>query len=227
MNFSAIKSKLKNKRTLSIIIGIVIVCVVVSLSLTSTRKEKKSYISSFDDPKAIPSLSTFDVNTLISDSGVTRYRIKAKEWRVYDKADEPYWYFPQGIFVEKFDSLFETESFILSDTATFYNKKQLWRLRGNVRIENTQDEKFFTEELYWSQQKKSIYSDSAIHIERTDRIIEGMGFTSNEAMTRYKIRHTTGIFPIEQQKSASGENKDQSKAAQKRSNNAQKYAPGK
>lgn len=63
-----------------------------------------------------------------------------------------------------------------------------------------QDERFFTEEIYWNQQKKSIYSDSAIHIERSDRIIEGVGFISNEAMTQYTIRHTTGIFPINQDK---------------------------
>lgn len=193
--------------------------------LSSCKKEKKAIIGSFSDPKEVPSLSTFDVNTLISDSGVTRYRIQAKEWRVFDKADEPYWYFPQGIFVEKFDSSFNTESFILSDTAIFYNKLQLWKLRGDVRIENMQDERFFTEEIYWNQQKRSIYSDSAIHIERADRIIEGVGFVSNEAMTQYTIRHTTGIFPINQYKN--DEKGNRSSTSRSPRNNAKKYAPHK
>ena len=44
--------------------------------------------------------------------------------------------------------------------------------------------------------KREIYSDSFIHIETPDEVIEGYGFTSNEQMTRYKIRRTSGIFPI-------------------------------
>lgn len=205
----------------------IMLIVMASVSiLTSCQKEKKAIIESFGDPKDVPSLSTFDVNTLISDSGVTRYRIQAKEWRVFDKADEPYWFFPQGIFVEKFDSNFATESFILSDTAIFFNKLQLWRLRGDVRIENMQNERFFTEEIYWNQQKKSIYSDSAIHIERSDRIIEGVGFISNEAMTQYTIRHTTGIFPINQDKSDEKKSK-RTDTPRSRENNAKKYTPKK
>lgn len=205
---------------------LILAVMILGSVFTSCKKEKKAIIDSFSDPKDVPSLSTFDVNTLISDSGVTRYRIQAKEWRVFDKADEPYWYFPQGIFVEKFDSGFNTESFILSDTAIFYNKLQLWRLRGDVRIENMQDERFFTEEIYWNQQKKSIYSDSAIHIERSDRIIEGIGFVSNEAMTQYTIRHTTGIFPINQNRNEE-ESSHKNSPSRNPKNNAQKYAPKK
>ena len=201
----------------------VIACMASSIALTSCRSDNRSFIPGFDDATSVPSLSTFDVNTLISDSGVTRYRIKAKEWRVYDKADEPYWIFPQGIFVEKFDEEFNTESYIISDTATFFNKKQLWRLRGNVHIENMQDERFFTEEIFWDQQKKSIYSDSAIHIERVDRIIEGVGFESNEEMTRYTIRNTTGIFPVE--RNAEEDSGNKSGSEKRRDNNAKKYAP--
>ena len=40
-----------------------------------------------------------------------------------------------------------------------------------------------------------MYSDSFIHIERSDRIIEGYGFESNEQMTDYVIRRPSGIFP--------------------------------
>ena len=89
-----------------------------------------------------------------------------------------------------------------------------------------QDERFFTEEIYWNQQKKSIYSDSAIHIERSDRIIEGIGFVSNEAMTQYTIRHTTGIFPINQNRNEE-ESSPKNSPSRNPKNNAQKYAPKK
>lgn len=44
-----------------------------------------------------------------------------------------------------------------------------------------------------------MYSDSFIHIVRTDRIIEGYGFESNQNMTRYTVRRPTAILPVEQQ----------------------------
>ena len=36
------------------------------------------------------------------------------------------------------------------------------------------------------------------HIEKTDRIIEGYGFVSNDRMTTYTLDSVSGIFPMEQ-----------------------------
>ena len=159
-------------------------------------RSKNEVVKGFDDAAEVPTLRTLDVMTLISDSGVTRYRIKAPEWLIFENAKEPYWYFPQGLHVEKFDSVFATEALIQGDTATYFKNKQLWRLDKNVRIENMKEETFLTSQIFWDQRKREIYSDSFIHIETPDEVIEGYGFTSNEQMTRYKIRRTSGIFPI-------------------------------
>ena len=162
---------------------------------------------------------------MISDSGITRYRIKAKEWLMFENAKEPYWLFPQGIYVEKFDENFHVDAFIMGDSAIFYKYKQLWELRGNVKMANLQDERFFTELLFWDQKKREIYSDSAIHIEKVDRIIEGIGFVSNEPMTQYTIRRTTGIFPM---KSPAEEQRGESDSLKNvRDTNARRYAPQK
>ena len=88
-----------------------------------------------------------------------------------------------------------------------------------------QDERFLTELLFWDQKKREIYSDSAIHIEKVDRIIEGIGFVSNEPMTQYTIRRTTGIFPM---KSPAEEQRGESDSLKNvRDTNARRYAPQK
>ena len=90
---------------------------------------------------------------------------------------------------------------------------------------NLQDERFFTELLFWDKKKREIYSDSAIHIEKVDRIIEGIGFVSNEPMTQYTIRRTTGIFPM---KSPAEEQRGESDSLKNvRDTNARRYAPQK
>ena len=45
------------------------------------------------DPETMPSMNTDSVTTLISDSGITRYKLEADNWQVFDKAKEPCWYF--------------------------------------------------------------------------------------------------------------------------------------
>lgn len=176
----------------------IVSCTVLPCVVTACSRPKNEVVKGFVDESAVPTLRSHDVITLISDSGVTKYRISTKEWLIYDNAQEPYWLFPQGVYVEKFDSVFETEASIVSDTATYLKNKMLWRLDKNVRLENLNGEVFRTEQVFWNQRDRTIYSDSFIHIERDDEVIEGFGFTSNEQMTQYTIRRPTGVFPIPQ-----------------------------
>lgn len=159
--------------------------------------EKKEMISAFSDPNEVCTVFSKDVSTIISDSGITRYRVVAPEWYMYEQADTPRWYFPKGLYLENFDENLNVTAFLEGDTAIFYKAQRLWVLRGDVKMANVNDERFFTERLSWSQDAKKIYSDTLIHIERGDRIIEGLGFESNQSMTAYKILRTTGIFPVE------------------------------
>jgi LPS export ABC transporter protein LptC len=150
------------------------------------------------DPEVSYTLRTTDMSSLISDSGVTRFRLQAREVLIFDKASEPYLYCPQGIYIERFDTLFGVEASIRADTAYQWEKKGLAKLRGNVRITNLAGEQFETELLYWDRAGKRFYSDSSIRIKRADRILTGKGFESNEQMTDYRIFQPTGTFIVEE-----------------------------
>jgi LPS export ABC transporter protein LptC len=134
-----------------------------------------------------PVIHTENVMTLISDSGVTRYRIKARIWDIYDKAKEPYWFFPEKIYVERFDSLLAVEGSIEADTAYFYKLKHLWRLAGNVKVLNLEGETFETSELFWDQRAAMIYTDDSVRVQRKDEVVTGIGFRSNQEMTRFSF----------------------------------------
>ena len=148
---------------------------------------------------SVPVMVTRDVSTDISDSGVVRYKIITDEWRVYDRLDPSMWTFEQGIYLEKFNNDLSIEAVIIADTAYYYDKQELWELRGNVHIENEQDEEFDTQLLFWDQKTKRVYSDLYIRIRQQKRIITGIGFTSNQDFTRYTIKNTQGIFPIKEE----------------------------
>lgn len=178
-------------------IGLLIVIAGLVLAVTSCEHHDPRFTTSaVEDRAAIPVLEAHQVTTLISDSGVTRYRISAPQWLVYDKSTPPFWDFPKGILLEQFDQKLKVEASLRADFAYYDTDAQVWRLRGHVRAKNKAGDRFMTEELYWEQPTERIYSDSAIAIQQQKTIIRGIGFDANQNMTQYTIRQTNGVIPI-------------------------------
>ena len=144
-------------------------------------------------------LITDSVSTLISDSGITRYRIEAPQWLVYDRTNPPYQEFPKGIYLEQFDEDLTVKAQLKADYAYYDETAQQWTLRVNVHSLNRKGETFDTPEMHWDQKTHRVYSDTSIHIVREQSIIEGVGFDSNEEMTKYTILNPTGVFPIKEE----------------------------
>ena len=151
---------------------------------------------------SVPVMVTRGVSSYVSDSGVVRYKIITDEWLVFDRLDPSRWTFEKGIYLEKFNNDLVVDATIVADTAYYYDKEELWELRGDVHIENEQDEQFDTQLLFWNQKTRQVYSDLYIRIRQQKRIITGVGFTSNQEFTNYTIKQTQGVFPIREERRA-------------------------
>lgn len=170
----------------------------LAVSCPSCRDDGKVEVARRLDASSMPSMSTVNVSTLISDSGIVQYKIVAPLWNVYDEVDTPYWKFPKGIYLQKYDRDFNVVATVAADTAKFFTAKKLWKLDGNVEMTKVPGELFLTQQLFWDQRRNQIYSDSFIHIETPERMLEGHGFESNDQLTSYRIRRPTGIFPVDE-----------------------------
>ena len=142
------------------------------------------------DAQTLPTVHTTDALTLVSDSGVVRYRVGAKVWDMYSKAAEPYSYFPEGIHVEQFDSLFRADGSIIADTAYYFERKELWRAIGNVVVTRTDGTTFETHELFWNSKApandgNAFYTFQMVKITKPDgSFMYGQnGFRSNQALS--------------------------------------------
>ena len=179
------------------IVTIFLMVTMLLLFVGSCTSSKKETVAVVFNPDSSYIMRTTDVNTLISDSGITRYKLNAKEWLMFSKAKDPFWYFPEGIYIEKFDSLFNAEASVKADTAYYWEKKKLWKLIGNVKILSLENEKFETSEMFWDQGKERIYSSKRVRIEKKDQIIIGKdGFESNQDMTKYSFINSEASFPV-------------------------------
>ena len=186
------------RRTHTKTYGITIATAIVMLFLLSACRDRQPMTGAITNRDSVPVMTTRDVSSYVSDSGVVRYKIITEEWKVFDRLDPSRWSFEQGIYLERFDDSLNIEAIIQADTAYYYDKEELWELRGDVHIENIQDEQFDTQLLFWNQKKKRVYSDQYIRIRQQKRIITGVGFTSNQEFTDYIIKQTQGIFPIKE-----------------------------
>lgn len=182
----------------SMSITIVLGTIVMLLLFPSCDGNKKVLGAAITERDSLPIMATYGVTTLISDSGVTRYRLNTDEWLVYDKKKPSYWSFEKGVYLEQFDSLLNVEASIKADTAYYFDREKLWKLIGHVAVKNLKGERFNTELLYWNQATQKVYSDKFIRIEQPDKIITGHGFDSNQQMTIYEIDSIGGIFYVDE-----------------------------
>lgn len=167
--------------------------ILVLLMLTpSCSKEQPDKIAAIKNRAALPQLQALETTTLISDSGITRYRITTVKCDIYDKTSQPYWNFPKGIHFEKFNKDMKVDADIRSNYARYNVYEQTWELKGKVRAMNLLGELFETEQLFWNQIEEKFYSDSIVKITQKTMIINAKGFESNQSMTKYTFKKTYG-----------------------------------
>lgn len=193
-----LRQQKRHLRSITLSITIAFGAIVMLLLFSSCDGQKKALGKAITERDSLPVMDTRGVVTLISDSGVTRYRINTEEWLMFDKKTPTYWAFEKGIYLEQFDSLFHVDASIQADTAYYYDRERLWKLIGHVDIKNLKGERFNTELLYWNEATQKVYSDKFIRIEQPDKIITGYGFDSNQQMTIYTIHDMGGIFYVDE-----------------------------
>lgn len=167
-------------------------------ALLSCADKQDSGVPEIDDKDSLPYMQAKGVSTLISDSGIIRYKIVAEEWNIYNSTNPPKWTFLKGLFLEKFDSTFHVDWFVQCDTAYCYNQ-DLWELRGRVFIRNQKGTEFSSEELFWNMKEHEMYSNMFMTIREPDDLLQGYNFRSNEQMTNYHIQNIYAETPFNEE----------------------------
>jgi LPS export ABC transporter protein LptC len=156
-------------------------------------------------------MTSYGVNTLISDSGVIKYKIVTERWDVNTVRKPSRWTFEKGIFLEQFDEQFHVEGYINADTAWYYDQQKLWELRGRVHIRNVNGLIFDSEELFWDGIRHEFYSNKFSKVVTPERTMQGTRFRSDEHMMHYEVTNSVGSF---QSEDIEGNNNEQASTGQ-------------
>ena len=171
---------------------------VFQLSLFIACSEAQEHIAPpVYDRDSASMMTTYGVNTLISDSGVIKYRIVTERWDVNMVKNPSRWSFEKGVFFEQFDERFHVEAYIQADTAWYFDQQKLWHLRGRVRIRNINGLLYESEELFWDGNRHEFYSNVFSKVTTPERYMEGTYFLSDEHMSHYTVSNSKGSFERE------------------------------
>ena len=139
-------------------------------------------------------MTTLGVNTLISDSGITKYRIVTERWEVNQNKKPSRWVFDKGLFLDQFVEKIHVQAYIQCDTAYYYDQLRLWELRSRVRILTKNGLRFSSNQLYWDENKHELYSYTFSRLVTPERTLQGSYFRSDERMTHYLVTNSRGSF---------------------------------
>ena len=186
--------------------GRIILAAALVAMLWSCEEAKEHIAPPIYDRDSVSVMTSYGVNTLISDSGVIKYKIVTERWDVNTVKNPSCWTFEKGVFFEQFDEKFHVEAYIQADTAWYYDQKKLWHLRGRVRIRNINGLLYESEELYWDGISHELYSNVFSKVTTPERSMEGTYFLSDERMTHYTVSNSKGSF---QREDMTGEKTDE------------------
>lgn len=201
----------------------VILAAVLTAAVFGSCTEVQEHIApAVNDRDSASMMTTYGVNTLISDSGVIKYRIVTERWDVNTVKTPSRWTFEKGVFFEQFDEKFHVQAYIQSDTAWYFDQQKLWHLRGRVRIRNINGLIYESEELYWDGLKHELYSNVFSKVTTPERSMEGTYFRSDERMRHYTITNSKGSFEREDM---TGESKEEEQKPKTPADTTKQEAP--
>ena len=165
--------------------------------LSSCSKEKVEKINFYADIENSPDIMIENMSSVYKYENKERAFIKAPIAQYFFKdRTNPKMEFPRGLDAVFYNDSLQPISTIHCKYAVYYEKKQLWKLSGDVVVTNPEGSTLRTQELYYDESKQTIYSIKFVEVtDPKGNIIRGKGgFTSNMDFTEYEFKNVDGTI---------------------------------
>ncbi len=141
-----------------------------------------------------------NMSIAMSENGQKSYYFETPLIEGYAMAKDPHKEFRKGIKITMFekDSLQTSSATLVANYAIFYEERQLWEAKGDVKVEQVGGRKLFTSQLFWNQVTHTIYSNVDCKIVQGDQVYHCEGFESDEQMKEWSYRKVKGVTYFEE-----------------------------
>lgn len=105
--------------------------------------------------------------------------------------------FPEGLYLEFYNPVGIMTSTLKANHAFYFKEEDQWRGRGKVEVKNIEkNQQLNTEELFWKETTRKIFTDKFVTIKMENEVIYGTGLDAVQDLSNYTIRKPEGIFEI-------------------------------
>lgn len=153
-------------------------------------------IKAFVSDENLPLVEAENFETMLTDSGVIRYFLKAPRLLKFNLDGKEFVEFPDGMELIQYDANRKVISSLKSDYAKQFVKEQRWEAKNNVIATNLEGDTLKTEHLIWEEKDKQVYTDEFVEIVRADGIYTGIGLTADESLDNWRIKKLKGIVYV-------------------------------
>ena len=153
-------------------------------------------IKAFSMTENLPVLEASNFETLVTDSGIIRYFLKAPKVLRFEMARESYFEFPEGIELIQYNENKEVYSSITANYAKQFERDKKWEVKNNVIATNANGDTLKTEQLFYDEIGGKIYTDEFVRIIRPGQNITGIGFQSDQTLQNWRINKPKGSIDV-------------------------------
>jgi len=133
-----------------------------------------------------PVNSAQNIQILHSDSAVLRSEITAPKQLEFANGNLE---FPEGIDIQFFNLQGQLETTMRADKGYYLRDQNLYKGEGNVQVKNLpKDQRLQTEELFWNQAERKIYTEKFVTIQERQTLFNGTGMEADDGFSTYKLK---------------------------------------
>ena len=149
--------------------------------ISEEEKAKNTLVASFEN-----------IRRIYSENGLLKMKVEAPLEYIYQNQDV---FYPKNFRVSMYNPKGKITTVLTADSGRLEQVSKLYHAYGNVEVINfEQEQKVNTPELHMNQFKREIYTDKKIAIKTPTETLYGVGMTSNDKFSKYKVWQPTGEF---------------------------------
>jgi len=137
------------------------------------------------------------VEILYTDSGFVRWRLKSPVMNHYTyNVKERYLEMPEGLYLEFFNDSNKVKTTLKANYGIRYEETKKTEVKYKVVVTNVNGEVLNTEQLFWDEATRKIYTKEFVKITTKKDVLKGKGMTANEDFSDWEIGDPSGTISV-------------------------------
>ena len=179
------------------IAGCVLCLYICGFTFTSCRNSTKLIDEVTKKDSIFPTDHGKKVEILYTDSGAVRWRLISPVMNHYTyQVKERYLEMPEGLYLEFFNDSNKVKTTLKANYGIRYEEAKKTEVKYKVIVTNASGEVLNTEQLFWDEATRKIYTKEFVKITTKKEILTGTGLEAEEDFSEWTMKNISGSISV-------------------------------